>query len=251
MKNEQMIELLRANGIDVSKYPSLTKQWNQSYENYKIGGENDGRGIAVNSRFYNEVMKDGYVFNPYIHRRWLPSQYLRTRRSGIYFASAKVLELLSNEVNSIVKMSKYDSVGFYERSKFFTIDICKEITREFLEIVKHNINRWYFRFFSEDKIDKFLYSLQNTLSYNEVQNILGYLLLATHGFNYVGTTPSSFIKTYRKAGAYYTLKHLIMFTNKKFPEDADSRASLDKLSNNYINYSWERLDEMIDTLVQC
>ena len=51
MKNEQMIELLRANGIDVSKYPSLTKQWNQSYENYKIGGENDGRGIAVNSKF--------------------------------------------------------------------------------------------------------------------------------------------------------------------------------------------------------
>ena len=42
-----------------------------------------------------------------------------------------------------------------------------------------------------------------------------------------------------------------MVTNKKVPEDADSRASLDKLSNNYISYSWERLDEMIDTLVQC
>lgn len=248
MKNEQMIQLLKDNGIDVSKYPSLTKQWNQSHENYKIGGENDGRGLAVNSKFYNEIMKDGYVFNPYIHRRWLPTQYLRTRGMALYFFPVRILELLSNEVDSLVKMSKYDSIGFYERSKFFTIDFCKEITNEFLEKVKCNIGSWYFRFFDEYKIEKCINSLQNTQSYTEVQKILTYLLSCSIGFNYVTIVADPFIEVYRKAGAYYTLKHLIMFTNKKFPEDADSKTSLNKLSNNYINCSWKQLDSMIDTL---
>ena len=41
--------------------------------------------FAKNSKFYGQVMKDGHIFNPYMHRRFLPAQFRNNIRSAGYY----------------------------------------------------------------------------------------------------------------------------------------------------------------------
>ena len=56
-------------GVDTKKYPSLAMQNILGYQ---------GKAFAENSYLYRKIMKDGHVFNPYIHRRWLPYQFMNS-----------------------------------------------------------------------------------------------------------------------------------------------------------------------------
>ena len=40
--------------------------------------------FGKNSQFYKQEMSDGHIFNPYIHRRWLPAQFRRNIREAGY-----------------------------------------------------------------------------------------------------------------------------------------------------------------------
>ena len=40
--------------------------------------------FGKNSQFYRQEMSDGHIFNPYIHRRWLPAQFRRNIREAGY-----------------------------------------------------------------------------------------------------------------------------------------------------------------------
>lgn len=54
-------------GVDTKKYPSLSMQ---NILGYKC------KPFGENSHWYKQIMEDGHVFNPYIHRRWLPHQFM-------------------------------------------------------------------------------------------------------------------------------------------------------------------------------
>ena len=40
--------------------------------------------FGKNSKFYKQIMADGNIFNPYIHRRFLPAQFRRNIRYAGY-----------------------------------------------------------------------------------------------------------------------------------------------------------------------
>lgn len=58
---------LQKAGVDTKEYPALSMQNILGYTCKPLG---------ENSHWYKQIMEDGHVFNPYIHRRWLPHQFM-------------------------------------------------------------------------------------------------------------------------------------------------------------------------------
>lgn len=105
--------------------------------------------FAKNSKFHNEIMSDGYVFNPYIHRRWLPAQYWEIRdliKKGYYgswegylydhYKLDYIIDYLKKETHKLAFLNRVNKIAFEERSKFFTVDIIKNIYEKYLLMLK-------------------------------------------------------------------------------------------------------------------
>lgn len=116
------------------------------------------KSFGKNSRFFNKVMEDGEVFSPYIHRRWLPSQYYalvvgadskneimnryKTYRYSYYITFAK------SEVHKLYTLSVYARSAYEERSQFFTPKILgnilgnwyRRVRDELINIENHGCN---------------------------------------------------------------------------------------------------------------
>ena len=121
--------LKEALNTDFEKYPSLNPNIVE-----------DGTVIAKNSRFFGRMMEDGYVFNPYIHRRWLPKQYRKLLSDAgmptsfrefcqyieVHFSNRYWLKFVDDELNKLINLNRYDVKAFKERSQFFTVDIIKK-----------------------------------------------------------------------------------------------------------------------------
>ena len=121
--------LKEALNTDFEKYPSLNPNIVE-----------DGTVIAKNSRFFSQMMEDGYVFNPYIHRRWLPRQYRKLLSDAgmpvlprnfhqyieVHFSNRYWLKFVDDELNKLINLNRYDVKAFKERSQFFTVDIIKK-----------------------------------------------------------------------------------------------------------------------------
>lgn len=193
-------------------------------------------GFAPNSKFHGKIMADGYVFNPYLHRRFLPAQYLKmiNHKSGLEgflrenYAFKYSIDYTRKEVRKLAFLQKNDSSAFAERSQFFTLDVVKKIMSDYVVKVKSAIacarkydeknvifNKRKYKIDSPElqnmlnRLNVFAEQVNGAYSYSKMQNILD-------GFNYIkmhDKTKKSqdFIHAYKKAGAYYTLKHLFMF----------------------------------------
>ncbi len=105
--------------------------------------------FAKTSQFHKEVMADGYVFNPYIHRRWLPIQYLRMRRQvndygytwewwlTTRYSSNYMIDYVIKETHKLSLLNQTDHYAFDERRQFFTEDCVKEIYRSYLKRIAY------------------------------------------------------------------------------------------------------------------
>lgn len=101
--------------------------------------------FAENSQFYNQVMEDGYIFNPYIHRRWLPSQYLRwvniydgiwekiKTNYKIWYQGKDLITYTIDEVYKLAMLQRVSPDAYKERKQFFTIEIVKDILEEYIQ----------------------------------------------------------------------------------------------------------------------
>lgn len=138
-------EILRQElGDQANKYPSLN-----NIETY------EPRVFAKNSQFFNQVMEDGNIFNPYIHRRWLPVEFEELYNAAInsnleledvyerkYNHVNYVIPFVIGEVNRLYMLSKYDSKAYEERSKFFTPDVVSNILLLSVEEMNESIKRF-------------------------------------------------------------------------------------------------------------
>lgn len=126
--DKRMAEALKEKSAE---YPSL--QNNNAIYIEKSFGEK--------SAFYNNIMEDGYVFNPYIHRRWLPAQYVNLVRYGDEPVNEKIAKRYSEryainfvfqELDKLCLLKRYDRKAFEERRQFFTVECMKGIILEHL-----------------------------------------------------------------------------------------------------------------------
>ena len=136
---ERMQQVL---GEDAQQYAALRNK--STYEEVHF---------AVDSKFYEQVMADGEIFNPYIHRRWLPGQYAHIVKCVAvgcpkyntmeeYFRwmydTKYCVQYAVSEVHKLYILRSYSKKAYKERSQFFTIEVLKEILKIWVDDV---INR--------------------------------------------------------------------------------------------------------------
>ena len=110
-----------------------------------VNTADDDRFFGKHSQFYRQVMADGNIFNPYIHRRFLPAQFRRNVRiagyNGIHDFVKKsytwnyVIRFLKEECAKLAMLERRDREAFVERSQFFTLEDMKVILTQYVDAV--------------------------------------------------------------------------------------------------------------------
>lgn len=143
--------------------------------------EFDDQVWAKNSRFYKSVMQDGNIFNPYIHRRWLPAQFHSILRSLTmcdrsvseervkgYFSSVwgitSIIKNTAKEINLLAFLEYRDRIAFRERSLIYSLEVCKTILVNYGQAICDKISRLNPDLFIVRK-QRRLYSVSEILNY--------------------------------------------------------------------------------------
>lgn len=202
-------------------------------------GESDGKMLyAKNSKFYGKIMDDGEVYNPYIHRRWLPFQYLHilNRDLDVVFVNMPanyIIKYSIKEINTLIWLSKHDRATFEERSMFFSVPVLLGAIRtavktmstfayykgsmEEIERLEKNINTYQqLKVFCD-----MLYDKKFKVPWESKGNIL-----------FDQNCLDKWKNAYFSEGAYFTMKHLIMFEGflYKANNTSDSLSNLKQLA---------------------
>ena len=204
--------------------------------------------FGKNSRFYKQVMADGNIFNPYIHRRFLPAQFRRNVRiagyNGIHefvkqsYTWNYVVRFLKEECAKLAMLEKRDREAFVERSRFFTLEDMKAILTQYAKAVCDVLDREYEHVKSlrlarqynghvyicpkgmgliqkehvrpmKHRFNRFCEDVQNCRTYAQLSKLL-------EGFDFARLSndipcSDTCADRFVEAGAYYTLKQMIMF----------------------------------------
>ena len=100
--------------------------------------------LAKKSSMYGLIMADGYIFNPYIHRRFLPKQFIENFGSFDDYLSKitidKAIKYVIKEIEILSFLQSADKDSFLERRKFFTFNTIRSVLNfaidEFCQISK-------------------------------------------------------------------------------------------------------------------
>lgn len=254
-----------------------------------------GNNWARNSKFYGKEIC-GFMYNPYLVRRFLPSQFLNLmNRNDLnvnqsireQYTYIKAIKYLVEECNTLAMIQKKDKIAFEERKIFWSVDDIKIIFTDYLndikkyvedkvsysrgkdvyikgfgcikvssreEVIKHKAV-WINDFDRKEtfaKINMLIKDIKTCHTYKALADKLNafklikipseynaiyhydryeYRTYYTYTLNRNGyRLPNLFIENFKKAGAYYTLKNLIMFNNVYF-EGAYGREAVNKLRN--------------------
>lgn len=259
--NKKHVETLRHAGLNTDSYLSLRINRSEIPEGaevvFQIRDRNgnivtkpireaEERYFASNSQFYQQVMADGHIFNPYLHRRFLPSQFRRNIRDAGYngihayvknnYGWDYVTHFLSGECWKLAMLQRRDPEAYKERSRFFPLMDMKIIFREYAQAVLTELNEaektpracgygknkevYYFikkqGMIRKDhlrpmryRFNQFICSVMACDSYRQLSE-----LLERFDFCKLDTAIpvcDTFVKRFLESGAFYTLKQMIMF----------------------------------------
>lgn len=204
-----------------------------------INDEQDAYAFAQNSRFFGQTMQDGHIFNPYIHRRFIAVQFERLIRQYGYsnvkrsFSETRgwdyAIDVLLKEVHVLATLQRKDTAAFNERSRFFTMSACLKIIYDYAYAVRQHIDKhhkdagqypsFYLPKYGMMKKQnarpmmhrfwKLVETAKDCKTYAQLEALL-------EGFDWLKLPtghhlPDSFVTPYLEAGAYFTLKHHMMF----------------------------------------
>ena len=228
----------------------------------------EGSLKAINSQFYNTMMADGNIYNPYLVRRWLPAQFKRMMRqdSNIDKMIKKnynwdyVYKWLLTETEKLAWLKKHDKVAFEERKMFLNgcevyrimYDYKDTLLRYISELAKnpqknkrgyikipyvkgtmfvgklelvalgHNKTGYIVNTSTEYQtyVDRLVQTVDKlrqvyAFDYAKIHDILVELKPLYIPLKKKFKLSPTFIRAFKKAGAYYTLKNYVLFDNYK------------------------------------
>ena len=117
---------------------------------------------AENSQFYGKEIC-GYAYNPYMIRRFLPSQFnqlIEKYNGNVHRAITKKYPYMYSitytleEVRKLAMLEKRDKIAFDERKLVFTLTQCKKIFKEYIENVIAHITEECNTFVMRNKAGK-------------------------------------------------------------------------------------------------
>lgn len=240
-----------------------------------------GIKYAENSELHNKIMADGNVFNPYIHRRFLPSQYLELIRavSGDdrhmfdafrrRYSAKYALRYIDKEVGKLSLLSKIDVKTFRERARFFTFSV----VYDFIEVACSRMwdgmmygfwDNGFGTYRTRDRNPDFEYKYKNLLDkikkcngYSNLYDVLNedeiYQTLMKSDFlnRYDCSISNMFITAFIASGAFYTMKHLVMFEGY-LTHEGETQAEAMKNVTGMIKFSgnWMEMHHLLMDLIK-
>lgn len=244
-KNERMEKLNKA-GIDISKY--FTVDLDNGTKIHLIIDENGNCTQVKNDTIINQIIEDGYVRNTKLHRRFVMAQMFQMlnyvsyggNESG-YHAYLKnrygydyTIKMMMEEARVLSKLEVRDRESFNERSNFFTKEVIVNVLEDYLAklniyidgLPNHSCKGVPYKkikgvnIFNDD-LHKKVYSpieynirhVRYARNYYEIYNSMCSLMRNYIKLPYDTAKSKVWIDAYKGAGAYYTLKNLVMFHN--------------------------------------
>ena len=249
-KKERM-EMLNNAGIDTNKYFTLNvNETIPVGAKIHIVIDKNGNYVPEivkeNDPISNMIIEDGYVKNTKLHRRFVMAQMFHMLNfvswDGEYrgyndclkrsYGYEYTLQMMTEEIRVLGKLEERDRESFMERSHFFNKDVVIAVMEDYLVKLQQYIDAMpnrnckgvpYKRIKGKDifnaDLDKKIYApIRNEIrkfkyakNYAEIYGILGRFM--KNHIKLPFETPKSkiWIDAYKGAGAYYTLKNLVMF----------------------------------------
>lgn len=249
-RNERMNKLNQA-GINTGKYFNVAlPNGLKPGATISIVINEHGQPVIASSNaqdnLRDQIISDGYVRNTKLHRRFVMAQmfhmlnymscdkldfgynaYLRRRYSYQY-----TLDMMLEEVRVLSKLESRDKESFAERSHFFTKGVVGAVLGDYLAKLEQYVNGLSERkckgvpykrvkgmnIFVSD-LEKKLYvptrlnidRIAAAKSYVEMHRLLEKFMRNVVKLPYDTPKSKVWIDAYKGAGAYYTLKNLVMF----------------------------------------
>lgn len=197
---------------------------------------------------FNQIIEDGYVRNTKLHRRFVMAQMFHMLNyvswDGKYkgyneclkrmYGYDYTLKMMTEEIRVLGKLETRDHESFVERSQFFNKGVVVAVMEDYLEKLKKYVETLPNRnckgvpykkikgvnIFNADldkkvyaPVREYIYKAKYASNYTALSYVLASFIR-----NYVKlphATPKSkvWIDAYKGAGAFYTLKNLVMFHN--------------------------------------
>lgn len=265
MKNtrENRVATMQAAGIDTKKYFSINLP-----EGLKPGSmislvidENGNPEIATETEEkttkkkidpeleqYNSIIsqiKNGYVRNSKLHRRWVMAQMFRMLNSSLGYNECLKrrydykyqFNMLIDELNVIGHLQREDPEEFKDRLSFFNKDVVIALCNDYYKKLKKVVDslpekkcegKPYVRIsenniFIDDLNDKLYIPILNSIigiqyctSYEALSNLLKNFVknfVNRYVLPYNTSKCAEWIDAYKGAGAYYTMMNMVKFHN--------------------------------------
>lgn len=183
----------------------------------------DNDSSVAHGKYFGKTIC-GEVYNPRTTRRWISAQFIRLMRQESVTTS--INQVIANfytykysilytckEAKLLAHLGKNDPVAFEERKHFFDMcgiaSIFTNFAKEFQPSLQNPINTaWSYSDFAAiaDIIE--LVIAKRAFDIPEGVNMKGGRYFKNHRLD------ETFIRSFKKAGAYYTLKNYIMFDRR-------------------------------------
>lgn len=206
--------------------------------------------IAKTSKFFNKIMADGYIFNPYLHRRWIAKQFLAMMKKDLNvdkqikenYDLMYSIRYTRKEFKKIQYCMDYDTSA--ERRMFFSGEAIKQILLDYLEKVEKYLESKHDWFGLWDEVErdfvkkdalvtriKYVKTLIDTnryacITWENLEKLVDRMPVV----QIEGDISKSFLDAFKKSGVYYTFKHLVLFEGCVYYKTNDSEEILDKFA---------------------
>lgn len=250
-KNERM-EMLKERGINVDKY--FTATLDNGTKIHLIIDENGNCTQIKNDPIKEQIITDGYVRNTKLHRRFVMAQMFYALNYVSYdkkfagyndclkkmYGYGYTIQMMTEEIRVLSKLEVRDQESFNERVHFFNKEVVIAVMEDYLEKLKEYIKTLpnrnckgipYKRIKKMDvfvaDLDKKIYApvrreicaIKYAKNYATIHKILESFMRIYIKLPYETPKSKVWIDAYKGAGAFYTLKNLVMFHNCKIYND--------------------------------
>ena len=249
-KKERMEKLNKA-GIDTSKYFTLNvNEGIPAGSKIHIVIDKDGNYIPEvvkeNDAILNQIIEDGYVRNTKLFRRFVMAQMFHMLNYKSYngeysgyneylkrnYSYEYTLQMMTEEIRVLSKLEVRDIESFNERKHFFNKEVVIAVMEDYLEKLKKHIEDMpdrnckgipYKRIKGRDifnaDLDKKVYypvrsyigSVKYARNYKQIYEVLVQFMRNHIKLHHATPKSKVWIDAYKGAGAFYTLKNLVMF----------------------------------------
>lgn len=253
------------NGCVVNQGYSVAQQGGDMVQSLIDRLRQDGNGALAMyiAELSKEIEADGHLEVQKIVRRWIPSQCLSMLNHPLGFHKLLSLipykyswNVLIADLKRQITLAKEDKEEFQMRNLWYNKDIAVEMAKDYLQKLQAHLNRLPVKHYKSRPYKRLNY-WENVYGVfvNEIDDLLSYIdskidaikfanspqavheaveFFYGHIIKLIAWKPlsseksSAFVNAYKAAGAYYTMKDLILFEDCVLPELINDKFVYDK-----------------------